>query len=256
MKIGICGGVDKAPIVKSLGLDYIEENMSKLLPLSDREFADLQKTYEKLDLPVYSFNVFFGADIPLYSDEFFASAAAYGRKAFERASALGGKICVIGSGKARKIPEGMSYSDAEDRFVDILKIIGEEGARLGIRLAVEPLNRDETNFINTVGEATRIAARVGLDNVSSLVDFYHFNRENESDEALLAVGNSIIHTHIAAPRTRKMMPQNEDMPTVTHWAELLKKINFNTAISIEARYENFEQELREGLQYLAPFKAL
>ena len=54
----------------------------------------------------------------------------------------------------------MSYSDAEDRFVDILKIIGEEGARLGIRLAVEPLNRDETNFINTVGEATRIAARV------------------------------------------------------------------------------------------------
>jgi sugar phosphate isomerase/epimerase len=256
MKIGICGGVDKAPIVKALGLDYIEENMSKLLPLTDREFSDLQKTYEKLDLPVYSFNVFFGAGIPLYSDEFYASAKEYCKTAFERASALGGEICVIGSGKARKIPEGMSYSDAEDRFVDILKIIGEEGARLGIRLAVEPLNRDETNFINTVGDAARIARRAELENVSALVDFYHFNRENESDEALLTVGNSIIHTHIAAPRSRKMMPQNEDMPTVTHWAELLKKINFNTAISIEARYENFEQDLREGLQYLAPFKAL
>ena len=256
MKIGVCCGLDNAPIAKAVGLDYAEENMSRLLLLSDKEFSDLQKQYEKIDIPVYSFNVFFGKDITIYSDDFFSSAREYAKKALARAHALDGKICVIGSGKARRIPEGMSYSDAEDRFVDILKIIGEEGAKHGVKLAVEPLNRDETNFINTVGEAARIAARAGLENVASLVDFYHFNRENESDEALLAVGNSIIHTHIAAPKIRKMMTMEEDIPTIEHWAGLLKEINFNTAISIEAKYEDFERDLRAGLDYLAPFKAL
>ena len=256
MKIGVCCGIDKAPIAKAVGLDYVEENMSKLLLLSDEEFSEVQKQYEKIDIPVYSFNVFFGKDIILYSDEFFASAREYAKKAFSRAHALGGEVCVIGSGKARSVPEGMSYSDAEDRFVEILKTVGEEAKSFGIKLAVEPLNREETNFITTVGEAARIGARAGLANVASLVDFYHFNRENESDEALLTVGNSIIHTHIAAPDVEKRMPVAEDMPTVGHWAELLKKINFNKAISIEARYEDFERDLREKLKYLAPFKAL
>ena len=256
MKIGVCGGIDKAPIIKKLGFDYIEENMSRILELSEYEFADRVREYKALELPVYSFNVFFGKEIELYSDEFFASLEDYGRKAFSRAKALGGSICVIGSGKARNIPEGMTREFTETRFVDILSTLGGIAEEYGIKLAIEPLNSGETNFINKVGEAADIAKKADRANVGAIVDFYHFNRENECDENLLSVGDSIMHTHIAAPDIEKRMPLEQDMPIITHWAELLRKINFTKAISIEARYGDFETDLRERLQYLAPFKSI
>jgi len=254
MKIGVCGGIDKAPIIKKLGFDYIEENMSKILALSEYEFADRVREYKALELPVYSFNVFFGKDIRLYSDEFFASLEDYGRKAFSRAKALGGSICVIGSGKARNIPEGMSREFTETRFVDILSTLGGIAEEYGIKLAIEPLNSGETNFINKVGEAAVIARRVGRKNVGSIVDFYHFSVENESDESLLSCSDVIMHAHFAVPKSRKAVPNAEDIPTLAHWAELLRGINYSGAISIEARYDDFESELGEGAKHIDPFR--
>ena len=254
MKIGVCGGIDKAPIIKKLGFDYIEENMSEILELSDTEFADRVKKYRNLGLPVYSFNVFFGKDIQLYSDEFFAELEEYGRKAFSRAKALGGSVCVIGSGKARNIPEGISREDAEARFVDILSTLGGIAEEYGIKLAIEPLNSGETNFINKVGEAAVIARRVGRKNVGSIVDFYHFSVENECDESLLSCGDMIMHAHFAMPKSRKSVPREEDVATLAHWAELLRRINYSGTISIEAHYDDFESELADGAKHIDPFR--
>ena len=259
MKIGVCGDIEKAKIIKDrgiVGVDYIEENMAKLLDLSDGEFSERQREYERLGLPVYSFNCFFAPDVPLYSDGFLTEVKDYGRKVFSRAEALGGKICVVGSGKARNIPDARLRKDCAERFARILTVLGELADGYGIRLAIEPLNRDETNFINKVEEAAEMAKRVGLGSVGALVDFYHFNRENESDEALVSAGSSIIHTHIAAPDTVKRMPLESDLPTVSHWADLLKKISFAEAVSIECRYTDFGSELEEKLKYLEPFRKL
>jgi hypothetical protein len=50
------------------------------------------------------------------------------------------------------------------------------------------------------------------------------------------------------------MPRAEDAPTVGAWAELLKKAGYSGAISVEARFENFEEELCEGTKYIQLFK--
>lgn len=259
MRIGVCADIEKARIIKERGIegiDYIEENMSNMLALSDREFAGRQREYEKLALPVYSFNVFFSSEIPIYSDEFLRDAKEYGRKAFSRAVALGGELCVVGSGKARNIPDESKRAFCEKRFENILTILGEEADRYGIKLAVEPLNKGETNFINSVVEGADMAKRVGLACVGSLVDFYHFFKESESDEALLGIGDSIIHSHIAAPDVLKRMPEERDLPTIEHWAGLLKRIGFTKTISIECRYTDFGEEMIEKLKYLEPFRKL
>ena len=230
--------------------------MSRLLALTDAEFEAVVREYEKLGIPVYSFNVFFGKEVELYSDEFLGGLEEYGRKAFSRAAALGGSVCVIGSGKARNIPEGMSRAIIEERFADVLSILGRLAEDYGIKLAVEPLNKDETNFINSVVEAADMARRVGHGSVGSLVDFYHFFKEGEADEALLKAGDCIIHSHMAAPDTVKRMPVEADLPTIEHWAELLTKIGFTKAISIECKYGDFATELCERLKYLEPFRRL
>lgn len=254
MKIGVCGGIDKAPTIKMLGFDYIEENMSKILALSDAEFAEIVQEYERLGVSVYSFNVFFGKEIELYSDEFLEGLEEYGRKAFSRAKALGGSVCVIGSGKARSIPEGVTREEAEARFVEILSILGGIAEEYGIKLAIEPLNSSETNFITKVSEAAEIARRVARKNVGAIVDFYHFSMENESDESLLSCGDVIMHAHFAVSKSRKSVPKAEDIPTLARWTELLRGINYSGAISIEARYDDFESELAEGAKHLDPFR--
>ena len=253
MKIGVCGNLTRASIIKSLGYDYIEENLSKIVALTDKEFLEKAREYEKLGLPVYAFNAFFAPDMTIYGEDSLAQLQAYGRKAFLRAYELGGSVCVIGSGKARRLHEGTSRVFADERFAELLSFYGDIAAQYGIRIAVEPLNKGETNYINTVSEAADAAKRADRKNVGALVDFYHFFMENESDEGLLTVKDSLFHAHIARPNPDRKMPRAEDAQAVGAWAELLKKAGYSGAISVEARYENFEEELREGTKYIELF---
>ena len=55
MKIGVCGGIERAPMIKSLGFDYIEENLSKIAVLSEEDFEKRVDEYKALRLTVYSF---------------------------------------------------------------------------------------------------------------------------------------------------------------------------------------------------------
>ena len=48
MKIGVCCGKNNAETVKSIGYDYIEENLTHLATISDSEFSELCDFLEKV----------------------------------------------------------------------------------------------------------------------------------------------------------------------------------------------------------------
>ena len=173
MKIGVCGGIDRAEAIKRQGYDYIEENLAKITALSDSEFSERVRAYEKLDLPVYSFNSFFGPDNRIYDEDGLESVKAYAEKALYRAHAIGGSICVLGSGKQRNIAEGLDRGFAEQRFCDVLSLVGDIAEKNNIRIAIEPLNTNETNLINKVSEGADFARRAGKKSIGVLVDFFH-----------------------------------------------------------------------------------
>ncbi len=256
MKIGICCGIEKAGMVERLGFDHIEENLSQMVALSEESFCGKLEKARAASVPVYAFNCFFTSDTPVLSDSFFERAGEYAKKAFSRAAAMGAKICVIGSGKARTIPEGTSREAAEARFIDILRIFGKEADKYGIKVVIEPLNRGETNFMTTVGEAAQIVKRCGLENVGTMIDFHHFSVENESGEDLPEIKDLIFHAHIARSNPDRCVPDREDKEELKRWAELLRKIDYRGVLSIEARYTDFEKDLSERKQYLEEFFAL
>ena len=245
MKIGVCGGVAKAPIIKALGYDYVEENMFKIASLSESEFNETVEFYKNLDIPVYSFNGFFGGDITIYGEGSLDEIREYAALALKRAHALGGKVCVIGSGKARAIPDGVSLEFARERFVEVVSICCDIADGYGIRIVVEPLNSGETNFINTVSEAAEIAKLTGKRNAGSLVDFFHFAYEKENDGGIVNNGDTLMHAHLARPDDR-YAPKLEDAETVARWIGLLKSINYTGALSVESKYKDFEAEITEA----------
>ena len=250
MKIGVCATSAKAAIVKELGYDYIEENLSAIQKMTDESFREVQKLYETLDLPVYSFNNFFPGTITLYGEDSLETIRAYAEVALDRAQALGGKVCVFGSGKARNIGEGVDRAFAEQRFLDVLGLCGEMADKRGILIAVEPLNKNETNYINTVTDGASVARKLGMANVGGLVDFYHFFMENEPDSNLFDAKDTLLHAHLARPNADRLPPKAEDVETLAHWADLLKKINYKGALSIECR---FGTELESLLSEATPF---
>ena len=251
MKIGICGSVNKAEIAKKMGFDYIEENLAKIAEISDTEFSETVNFYERLDMPVYSFNCYLPSEISVYGEGAFEEIKKYSEKAIERAYALGGSICVFGSGGQRKIPDGMDRKIAEKKFLSIVTACAEIADKKGINLVVEPLSRSDTNLINTVEEGAEFARATGLSNVGALVDFYHFFKNGDTEESLKSAKDILIHTHIARPNPDRMMPTEEDIPTLKHWADMLKEINYSGAISLEAKYgDSFEDMITERTKYL------
>ena len=77
MKIGICGSVDKAEIAKKMGFDYIEENLAAIAEISEAEFIERVKFYERLDMPVYSYNCYLPKGISIYGEDAFTEIKKY-----------------------------------------------------------------------------------------------------------------------------------------------------------------------------------
>lgn len=68
------------------------------------------------------------------------------------------------------------------RSAEAIAVLAEEARRDGIRLALEIVNRYESNLINTVAQGVEFLAAVGSDNVWLHLDTFHMNIE-ESDLA-------------------------------------------------------------------------
>ena len=68
----------------------------------------------------------------------------------------------------------------------------------GVRLALEPINRYETNLINTVDDALAALTEIDRDNVGLLLDTFHMNIEEPSMvDSIRKAGNHIMYMHIA-----------------------------------------------------------
>ena len=148
MKLGICGSANRTPgIVEALvgaKYDFIEENLFRADLLDDDAFAALCENYKKAGVEVYSCNNLFSPEVTIYGENSLAEIAVYAKRVFAKAARLGAKICVVGSGKARSIPEGMSVEAAKERFVEMLRICGDAAAEHGIVLVID------SNIANTL----------------------------------------------------------------------------------------------------------
>jgi D-psicose/D-tagatose/L-ribulose 3-epimerase len=72
----------------------------------------------------------------------------------------------------------------------------EYAGERGVRLAVEPLNRFETDLVNTAEQALELCDRVGRDNVGVLLDTFHMNIEEKSvGDAIRLAGDRLFHVH-------------------------------------------------------------
>ncbi|HEY0792562.1 MAG TPA: sugar phosphate isomerase/epimerase [Chthoniobacterales bacterium] len=77
-----------------------------------------------------------------------------------------------------------------------LQIAADYAGERNVKLAIEPLNRFETDLINTVEQGLELVDRIGRPNVGLLLDTFHMNvEEKDMGAAIRKAGPRIFHFH-------------------------------------------------------------
>jgi D-psicose/D-tagatose/L-ribulose 3-epimerase len=134
-------------------------------------------------------------------------------------------------GKARMLPPEQRKQEW-DLAVKNLRIVCEMAAARGLDIALEPLNRFESDLVNTAEDVVRLINDIDHPSAKILLDGFHMNIEEPSLEAAIKLaGDKLIHVQVAdnyrgTPGTGQ-----------TNWnayRTALAEINYQGAISIES----------------------
>jgi sugar phosphate isomerase/epimerase len=128
-------------------------------------------------------------------------AAAFVRSMIDLAGPLGAPV-IIGSMQGRW-GDGMTKEAAVGWLADRVVELGEYAEQFEVPLLYEPLNRYETNLVNTLEAGAALANSQGPSNVRLLADLFHMNIE-EADlaAAIRAAGPHVGHVHFADSNRR------------------------------------------------------
>lgn len=82
--------------------------------------------------------------------------------------------------------------------VESLRAVADYAGERGVRLAIEPLNRFETDMVNTVDQGLKLCDDIGRENVGLLVDTFHMNIEEKQIEAAVRrAADRIFHVQVS-----------------------------------------------------------
>jgi D-psicose/D-tagatose/L-ribulose 3-epimerase len=120
-----------------------------------------------------------------------------------------------------------------------LKVAAVYAAERSVQLAIEPLNRFETDLINTVDQGLRMVDEIAADNVGLLLDTFHMNiEEKDIPAAIHRAAGRIVEFHACS--NDRGTPGDDHLP----WraiAEALRDVRYDGPVVIEA----FTPEVRE-----------
>jgi 5-keto-L-gluconate epimerase len=108
--------------------------------------------------------------------------------------------CIVSVGRARG---HATDPGASTRFVDTARRICDRAGERGVTIALEPINRYETNFVNRLDEGADVIAMVQRSNLRLMPDVFHMNiEEAKIGEALARHAGLIEYVHLADSNRR------------------------------------------------------
>ena len=145
------------------------------------------------------------------------------------ATVVGPMYAGVGNGQMLDAPARQRQWDLA---VDSLKRAADHAASGGIKLGIEPLNRFETDLINTVDQGLKLISDIGHDNVGFLLDTFHMNIEEKNiADAIRRAGKHVFEFHACS--SDRGTPGEDHLP----WLDIaaaLRDVEYAGPIVIEA----------------------
>jgi len=142
-----------------------------------------------------------------------------------------GAPAIIGSMKGSFAP-GMNREVALKRLAESLAKLARRSAQHGTMLLLEPLNRYESNCMNTLASGAEVLKKVKAANLRLLADCFHMNIEETSiPDAIRRAGKLIGHIHYVDSNRRVAGLGHLDFSQI---AKALRDIRYSGYLSAEA----------------------
>ena len=225
--------MDLAPKVKELGFDIFEISCENPVLIDvDEVKSELQRNSL---LPIVCGA--FGPDRNICScdPEIVENAKAYIHWLVDAAYRLGSPVVCgpMNSAVGKEHLEDAEERKSEwDRAVRGIREMAEYAEKKHVKLALEPLNRFETDMINVVEQGLEFIQQTGMENVGLHLDTFHMHLEEKSSgDAIRMADQKIYHFH--ACENDRGVPGSGQV----HWDEVaqgLKDVKYNGPIVIES----------------------
>lgn len=138
---------------------------------------------------------------------------------------------IIGSMQGNKL-KGVHDESVMGWLSEALTILGNLAGEKDCKLIYEPLNRYESNILNTLEEGAELIKKTRLSNIRLLADFFHMNIEEVSiTDCILKNADIIGHIHFVDSNRR---PAGSGHINMFEVAEALKSIGYSGYLSAEA----------------------
>ena len=246
MEFGICGSIAQAPAAKSGGWDYVEENVQALLRGQEPAWTPPAPAA----LPVPAANSMVPASLKIVGpDARHEPLIEYMGRMLPRAKQAGIGRIVFGSGAARMVPDGWDRQIAVSQIAAFLTSIAPIAQANDITLVIEPLQRGETNIINTVAEAMTYVRKIDHPNIRCLVDSYHMWLEGEPLEHVEDAMPWIEHVHVA-DKDGRVAPNESGKSDYKPFFAMLKRAGYDKRISVECAGLDLSTNGRRVLSFL------
>jgi D-psicose/D-tagatose/L-ribulose 3-epimerase len=221
------------PKIKSYGYDAVE------IPVEDPSLIDLDLV--KKALADEELNAIicgaFGPSRDLTHDDpvFHQTCFSYLDSCLEIASELGASF-VAGPmysavGKARLVAPEQRKVEWDRAVINLRKVCRRAG-EFGLDLAIETLNRFETDLINTSEDLMRLIDDINEPQAKAVLDGFHLNiEEPDLESAIRRVGDKLIHVQVS--ENYRGTP-GTGQTNWAAWKRGLEAINYRGTISIES----------------------
>ena len=240
--------LDKA---KSLGFDLVE------IPIEGEQDIDYKKAAEafaRTGLKCSICGVMGAGRDPSHEDEAIQKGGVSYLKHLIDAAVTMKATTIAGPHYAAVGRQWQSTPDQRRRDLERcarnLKEVARYAEDKGVTLALEPLNRFETSFINLTEQAIELMRMVDSPRVRLMMDTFHANIEEKSlGKAIEMAGKDLVHVHANE--------NDRGTPGTGHvaWSEIgpaLKKVKFDGALVIES----FSTEVKEIARAAAVWRPL
>jgi len=134
-------------------------------------------------------------------------------------------------GKARMVPPDQRIREW-DLAVKNLRIVCKMAEERNLEIALEPLNRFESDLVNTAGDVIRMVNDISHPAAKIMLDGFHMNiEEPDIERAIISAGDKLIHFQVS--ENYRGTPGTGQ----TRWVACkrgLEAINYNGVVSIES----------------------
>jgi D-psicose/D-tagatose/L-ribulose 3-epimerase len=162
-----------------------------------------------------------------------AHAVEFLKTCVDRTARLGARLMCGPLHSGLGVFTGARRTDKEWTWaVKGLRTVAARAEKKGVTICIEPLNRFETYFLNTLEDAARLVREVDAPNVKIHFDTFHSNiEEKHQAEALRAVAKDLGHVHISE--------NDRGIPGTGHvdWKgifKVLKEVGYDGWLTIES----------------------